>query len=364
MNTSTGNALLSRLGVHLPIVQAPMAGVSSPAMAAAVSNAGGLGSLGLGAMNAERARTAIQQTRALTDKPINVNVFCHTPATPNVVVERAWIEYLAPEFAKLGTKPPEVLREIYTSFVADEAMFRMLLAEKPAVLSFHFGLPAQAWIEELHAAGIYLLAAATNLHEAEQIVEAGIDAVIAQGIEAGGHRGTFNTAERDEGLGTFALVRLIASTMPVPVIAAGGIMDGAGIAAALALGAQAAQLGTAFVSTAESLADTAYRDALLSGKPIRTAFTKSISGRNARGIINRLITLGEAPNCPATPDYPVTYDAGKALHAAAAAKGSSEYAAQWAGQAAQLSRGIPAAQLVEALATELDDVAHNLRDRW
>lgn len=361
MSVSIRNPLLSRLGIALPIIQAPMAGVSTPAMAAAVSNAGGLGSLGVGATNADGARKVIRDTRALTDRPFNINLFCHPPAVADGAREQAWLEYLAADFARWGAEPPTQLSEIYRSFAVDEAMLAMLLEEKPAVVSLHFGLPRREWIDRLRAAGIYVMASATNLDEARRIAEAGVDAIVAQGVEAGGHRGMFDTSAADEGLGTMALVRLIVRHTTLPVIAAGGIMDGAGIAAALALGAQAAQLGTAFVPTTESAADAAYRNALLSGLPFRTAFTSAISGRPARGIHNRLMALGEALDHPPVPDYPIAYDAGKALHAAAKAKGSADYAAQWAGQAAPLSRGMAAADLVTLLASELGDTLRALR---
>lgn len=352
-NAARANPLLSLLDISTPIIQAPMAGVSTPAMAAAVSEAGALGSLGVGAMDADGARKAIRETRALTARPFNINLFCHAPAEADATREAAWLRYLAPQFAEYGATPPDSLREIYKSFVADEAMFRMLLEEKPAVVSFHFGLPAQEKIDALRAAGIVLLASATSLQEARRIEAAGIDAIVAQGIEAGGHRGMFDPAADDEGLGTLALVRVLVQGTKLPVIAAGGIMDGAGIAAALALGAQAAQLGTAFVACDESSADAAYRSALLAPDTRPTTLTRAISGRAARGFTNRFTALGVAPGAPAIPDYPITYDAGKALHAAAKAKGVSEYAAQWAGQAVPLARSLPAGALVAELNAEL-----------
>jgi len=344
---------MARLGLTTPIIQAPMAGTSTPAMAAAVSEAGGLGSIGVGAMNAAGARKAIHETRALTGKPFNVNLFCHIPATADAAREKTWLDYLAPEFAQFDAAAPASLREIYTSFVADEAMFEMLLEEKPAVVSFHFGLPAQDKIDALRAAGIVLLASATSLQEARLIEAAGIDAIVAQGIEAGGHRGIFDPDGYDEGLGTLALVRVLVERTGLPVIAAGGIMDGAGVAAALALGAEAAQLGTAFVASAESAADAAYRAALAASHKRPTTLTRAISGRAARGFTNRLTELGIAPEAPALPDYPIAYDAGKALNGVAKAKGNSEYAAQWAGQAVPLARSLPAGELVAQLTTEL-----------
>jgi nitronate monooxygenase len=282
------------------------------------------------------------------------------PAQADPAREARWLAYLAPLFAEFGATPPAALSEIYTSFVEDDAMLAMLLAERPAVVSFHFGLPDAGRIAALRAAGIVLLASATHPEEAARSAAAGLDAVIAQGTEAGGHRGCFDATPHDEGLGTLALVRLLVRARTLPVIAAGGIMDGAGVAAALALGAQAAQLGTAFVACPESAADQAYRAALL-GEPGRhTVMTKTISGRAARGIANRLTALDDDPQRPPWPDYPIAYDAGKALHAAAKARGNFEFAAQWAGQAAHLSRALPAAELVATLKRETAEAVASL----
>ena len=356
MTHQTDNrALLRLLGIDKPIVQAPMAGVSTPALAAAVSNAGGLGSLGVGAMNAAGARKVIVETRALTAKPFNINVFCHRPATADADVERQWLSWLAPQFAQYGATPPAALSEIYTSFVADPAMLEVFLEEKPAIVSFHFGLPSAEAIAELKKAGIKLLAAVTNLQEAAQVAAAGVDAIVAQGIEAGGHRGVFDPEATDDRLGTFALTRLLVREFDLPVIAAGGIMDGAGIAAALALGAQAAQLGTAFVACPETSIDDGYRRTILSEAARRTTFTAAISGRVARSMVNRFTELGSGQQAPQPPAYPIAYDAGKALHAAAKAKGEFGYGAQWAGQAAALTRALPAAELFAQLEREMKE---------
>jgi nitronate monooxygenase len=347
------NALTSLLGIDKPIIQAPMAGVSTPALAAAVSNAGGLGSLGVGAMNAQGARKVIRETRELTSKPFNINVFCHAPASADAAIEKAWTEWLAPIFAQYGATPPAKLSEIYTSFVVDKAMLDVFIDEKPAIVSFHFGLPSKEYIDALRGVGIKLIASATNVREAEQLVAADMDAIVAQGIEAGGHRGIFDPQADDDNLGTFALTRLLASKFDVPVIAAGGIMDGAGIAAALALGAQAAQLGTAFVPCLETSIDEGYRRAILGDAANHTTFTAAISGRSARGLVNKFTELGRGAEAPAIPAYPITYDAGKSLHAAAKAKGEFGYGAQWAGQAAALVRELPAAELMARLEAEL-----------
>jgi nitronate monooxygenase len=348
------DALLRKLGIDLPIIQAPMASVSTPEMAAAVSNAGGLGSLGAGAADADATRQMIAAVRAKTGRPFQVNVFCNKPAVADAAREAAWLARLGPEFARYGAKPPTRLTEIYRSFLTDDAKLAVLLAERPPIVSFHFGLPARERIEALRAAGIVLLATATNLREGKALAAAGIDAVVAQGYEAGGHRGVFDPDGEDERLGTVALTRLLASKLDVPVIAAGGIMDGAGIAAALTLGAAAAQLGTAFVACPESSADAGYRAALLGPAAEHTVLTAAISGRPARCLANRLTALGEGVGREAIPSYPIAYDAAKALHAAAKSAGEFGYGAQWAGQGAPLARVLPAAELVARLRGELE----------
>jgi nitronate monooxygenase len=201
---SNTSELLRLLGIRFPIVQAPMAGVSTPALASAVSNAGGLGSLGLGASNTKAAYDAIRATKALTDQPFNVNVFCHQPANRDPARDKAWLDFLQPRFAEFGASPPKSLTEIYRSFVDDEDMFQLLLEERPAAVSFHFGLPNTAWISQLQKAGIVTLACATHIDEAIRIEEAGVDVVVAQGTEAGGHRGVFDP-NLDEQIGTLPL---------------------------------------------------------------------------------------------------------------------------------------------------------------
>jgi len=330
-----------------------MAGVSTPAMAAAAANAGVLGSMGIGASNVEAAGKLIRAARELTRRALNINVFCHRPATANSRVEAAWIERLRPHFTRLGATPPPHLGEIYTSFVNDDAMLELLVACRPEVVSFHFGLPSAERMEALRKAGSVLMASVTSLEEANFVVAAGVDAVIAQGYEAGGHRGVFDPSARDDRLGTFALTRLLAHKLEVPVIAAGGIMDGAGVAAALKLGAVAAQLGTAFVACPESSADEGYRKALQSDAALHTVMTAAISGRLARCLVNQFTALGEVVLPDEIPAYPIAYDAGKALHAAAKAKAEFGYGAQWAGQGAPLARALPTAQLVDVLGEEL-----------
>jgi nitronate monooxygenase len=350
---SVSAALMARLGISLPIIQAPMAGVSTPAMAAAVSEAGGLGSVGVGATDAAGLCSMVAAIRERSNRPFNVNLFTHRPAVRDAAVEAAWIERLRPEFAAYGTEPPKALGEIYKSFAEDEEMMAALLEVRPGIVSFHFGVPAPARIRALHSAGITLLGSATSLSEARQLASAGIDAIVAQGYEAGGHRGVFDPDAPDDRLGTMALTRLLVQSLPVPVIAAGGIMDGAGIAAVLKLGAAAAQLGTAFIASPESSADAGYRAALLSEAAQHTVITRAISGRPARSLSNRFTALGATIPPNEIPAYPVTYDAGKALNAAAKAAGEAGFGAQWAGQGAPLARALPAAELVATLAAEL-----------
>lgn len=353
MATHDKSLLLDLLGIRVPVIQAPMAGVSPPALAAAVSESGGLGSLGFGAMNAIEARNAIQQFRALSAGPLNANVFVHRPAQVDRAKEAAWLARLRPEFERWGTSAPEALQEPYRSFLIDDDMLTMFVEEKPKVVSFHFGLPHRRQIDALHDAGIVLLATATNVAEAAAIEAAGIDAIVAQGYEAGGHRGMFDPDIEDSRLGTLALTRLLARTTSVPVIAAGGIMDGAGIAAALALGAGAAQLGTAFVGTDESLADAGYRERLFSDAAHHTTMTRVISGRPARSLASDFTQWGAGVPDDSVPDYPIAYDAGKALNRVGKAAGKTGYGAHWAGQGAPLARALPARALMQALEAEL-----------
>ncbi|WP_226647953.1 NAD(P)H-dependent flavin oxidoreductase [Microbulbifer variabilis] len=345
-------SILQTLGISHPIFQAPMAGVSTPELAAAVSNAGGLGAIGLGPYSPQKVAEIIQQTRELTEHPFNVNVFCHQPAVADPQREAAWLNHLAPYFSELDATPPQALHEPYPSFIGNNELLEVLLQEKPAVVSFHFGLPEQGAISALKDSGIILIATATTPEEAKLAEDAGMDALIAQGIEAGGHRGVFDP-EEDREIGTLALVRLLCSQSNLPIIAAGGIMDGAGIHAALSLGASAVQMGTAFILCPESAADDNFRAALKSERAHHTAITANISGRPARGIANRFYRDLNR-NAPARPDYPICYSAGKALANASAAAGSDSFAVQWAGQGAPLCRALPATELITTLAAELE----------
>ncbi len=338
--------LTQLLNLSLPLIQAPMAGVSTPQLAAAVSNAGGLGSLAVGAMDAASAHDAVTETMTLTARPICVNVFVHQPPRRDAQIEARWLAALTPLFARFDAQPPTQLREIYRSFLDDAAMLEMLLATRPAAVSFHFGLPQAEKIAALKANGTILLASATSLAEAQLVAVAGIDVIVAQGVEAGGHFGAF-TADASGGLPMMTLLPQIVRAVDVPVVAAGGIADGSAIAAVLALGAAGAQLGTAFIGCPETLANAEYRSRLRSVDAL-TKVTRALSGRPARGIDNALFAaLGELT--VQIPDYPLAYDATKALVAAA---GESDFSVMLAGTALASGRELPAADLVAVLAEE------------
>lgn len=353
MSSPATRRLLDLLGIDLPVIQAPMAGVSPPAMAASVSQAGALGSIGVGAVDAAAARGMIHAVRARTQRPFNVNVFAHRPAVVDPAREAAWIERFRPAFARFHAEPPLQLREIYQSFQVDDAMLAVLVDERPHVVSFHFGLPDAPRMRMLQAAGIVLVASVTSLAEARAAQAAGVAAVVAQGYEAGGHRGVFDPDTPDERLATAPLVRLLAGEIALPIIAAGGLMTGSDIAGALRMGAAAAQLGTAFVATDESLADEGYRAALFSDAARHTVMTRAISGRPARSLASRFTDLTADIPDGEVPHYPVAYDLGKALHAAARAKGAHGYGAYWAGMGAPRARAMSAAALVRKLADEI-----------
>jgi nitronate monooxygenase len=348
------NAFCERLALTYPLIQAPMAGVSTPALALAVSRAGALGSLATGATPAASAvGQQLAELQAATDKPFNVNVFCHRPAPPNADRDAQWLTYLRPFFEELDSEPPASLTEVYPSFLLNDALLNVLVTARPKVVSFHFGLPTAAQTRALRQAGVLLLACVTSLAEGQAAVALGVDALVAQGIEAGGHRGVFDTTTIDTRLPALTLTRQLAQALPLPIITAGGLMTGADIAAALRAGAAAAQLGTAFIACPESGASIAYRTALLQQPPLPTAMTEVISGRPARGLVNRFMRDVDQPGRPAVAAYSRAYVAGKALVAAAQQAGEPGFAVQWAGTGVGRARALPAAELVHLLADEL-----------
>lgn len=348
------NSFCAQLGLTHPIIQAPMAGVSTVALAAAVSEAGALGSFATGAIpEAQIVARQLAELRAATARPFNVNVFCHQPAPPNPAHDARWLAYLQPFFAELHSTPPPTLDELYPSFLVNDALLAVLVQARPRVVSFHFGLPTAPQLAALRQAGSLLLACVTSPAEARAAEAAGVDMLLAQGIEAGGHRGTFNP-EIEPAIPTLDLTRLLARTSKLPIVAAGGLMTGADIAAALRAGAVAAQLGTAFVACPESAASVPYRAALLHQPPLPTALTSVISGRPARGFLNRFMLDVDQPGRPPVAAYSRAYAAGKALVAAAQQAYEPGFAVQWAGTGTGRARALPAAELVRALAAELE----------
>ena len=349
--------LLDLIGIDLPIIQAPMAGANGSAMAIAVSEAGGLGSLPCAMLDAAKARAEIGVIRQQTAKPVNVNFFCHKPAAPDPDRDAAWKRYLAAYYEELGldasASAPAVSRAPF-----DEAMCEIVEDLKPEVVSFHFGLPEKPLLGRVKAAGCRVLGSATTVEEARWLEDNGCDAVIAQGCEAGGHRGMFLTGDIATQAGTFALVPQVVDAVKVPVIAAGGIADGRGVAAAFALGAAGAQIGTAYLFTPESLISDLHRTALGAARDDGTALTNLFSGRPARGLMNRIMReIG--PMSDLAPAFPTAGGALAPLKAAAEARGASDFTSLWSGQAAGLCHGTGAGDLTRRLA---EDAARRLRE--
>lgn len=342
--------LLQQLEIKHPIFLAPMAGVSTPQLAAEVSNQGGLGSLGLGANTAQIAREQILKTQELTENSFQVNFFCHQTEQLNPQTSAQWIEYLRPQFEKFGEQPPQNLKCIYPSFLDNDDFLNVVLETKPKAASFHFGIPHPHQIQALKDAGIITMVSATNLVEAQAIEAAGIDIIIAQGIEAGGHRGIFNKTF-DAAIKTSDLVQLIVKHCKLPVVAAGGIMNGAQARYMLSLGAAAVQLGTAFVQCRSSNASVEYRKALFN-EPV-TQISASLSGRPARGLLNHWHTQIDLPNRPPQPEYPYAYDLAKQLNAIASKHQDYGYGAFWAGSNVSQIRELDAADLINQLVVEI-----------
>jgi nitronate monooxygenase len=338
------------LGIAYPIIQAPMALVATAPLVAAVSGAGGLGSLGTSVMNAAQVAAQVERVRASTRAPFGLNFFVHRPPRSDDTVFAHMRQRLEPYRVELGL-PEFSVPVVPPPF--DDAMLERVLALAPPVVSFHFGLPSQRALDALRALRVPILASATNVDEARALESAGVDAIIAQGSEAGGHRGSFDPDSTHGEIGTLALVPQIVDAVSLPVIAAGGIADGRGIAAALMLGAQAVQIGTAFLACPETELDPVYRRALLEPRSAHTRVTRLLSGRPARAIVNRYLEeLRDEERH--TPDFPLQRIFSAQLAQAAAAKGSPEFSALWAGQAARLARPLPAAELVQLLVQETE----------
>ena len=343
--------LLERFGIELPILQAPMAGPYLHEMAAAVSAAGGLGALPCALLGPEALRRELSQLRAATDRPINLNFFCHRNPAPDPAREAAWRERLRPYYLELGLDPdapvPGAGRQPF-----DAAACALVEEFRPEVVSFHFGLPEPALLARVRASGAQVIASATTVAEARWLEARGVDAVIAQGFEAGGHRGMFLTEEIHSQVGLFALLPQVVDAVRVPVIAAGGIADARGIVAAFALGAAAVQIGTAYLHTAEARLPAPHRAALESAAAETTALTNLFTGRPARGIVNRLMR-DVGPMSELAPAFPTAGGALAPLRAASEPQGSGDFMSLWAGQAAPLApRGLGAGALTRQLAEQ------------
>jgi nitronate monooxygenase len=344
-------SLQKLLGIELPLIQAPMAGVQGSALAAAVSNAGALGSLPCAMFTVDGVRSELAALKAQTSRPINVNFFVHTPPAASEEREAAWRAALAAYYREFGidaaTIPAGAGRSPFTAEVA------AALAEfKPAVVSFHFGLPAAELVARVKAWGAKVLSSATTVDEARWLEAHGADAIIAQGLEAGGHRGMFLTGDISTQVGTFALLPQVVSAVKVPVIAAGGIADAKGIAAAMELGAAGVQIGTAYLLCPEATTSPVHRAALKSGAARDTALTNLFTGRPARGIVNRIMKeMG--PISSAAPQFPLAGSAIAPLRAKAEASGSGDFSPLWSGQNASGCREVPAAELTRELAAGL-----------
>jgi len=337
-------------GIEHPILLAPMAGSTTPALVAAVSNAGALGGHGCGVMAPDKVREDIAAIRAATNRGFQVNFFCHDLPDPEGDAGPAMRAALAGYYKEAGLGDLPSITNPWPRF--DEEVLEIVLDARPAVVSFHFGLPDEAAVARIKDAGMRVLSSATTVDEAVELERRGVDAVIAQGFEAGGHRGTFLGRVDSGTVGTMALVPQVADAVDVPVIAAGGIADGRGIAAAFMLGASAVQIGTAFLTSPEAATSDLHRAELLSERARRTTVTHSVSGRPARGMRNRLLDETETIQDEAAP-FPMQASLTGPLRGA----GNPEFMALWAGQAAPLNRAMPAADLVQVL---VDETAHAL----
>jgi nitronate monooxygenase len=357
--TPLPHRLARLLGTQWPIIQAPMAGVQGSALAVAVCNAGGLGSLPCAMLSLETLRSELLAITTQTTKPYNVNFFCHTPSAPDATKEAAWRDALAPYYVQHGldasTVPAGSGRSPFTHEAAD-----VLEAFKPAVVSFHFGLPPPELLARVKAWGALVLSSATTVAEACWLEANGADVVIAQGLEAGGHRAIF-LPEHLTGdwafdlttqQGTYSLLPQIVAAVSCPVVAAGGIADAAGVRAAMALGAAGVQVGTAYLLCPEATTSAVHRAALQSDAAQHTALTTLFTGRPARGMVNRVMReLG--PLSPFAPAFPTATTAIAPLRAAAERQGLGDFSPLWSGQNALGCKPEAAAQLTEALAQGL-----------
>lgn len=350
MSTWQDRRILDLLGIELPILQAPMAGATGSAMAIAVGNAGGLGALPCAMLSSEQLRGEIEAFRAACHGPLNLNFFCHQPPAPDPEQDARWKQALKPFYEEVGADF-EAPTPVSNRAPFDEQSCKLVEELRPEVVSFHFGLPAPALLQRVKAAGAKVLSSATTVEEAIWLEQHGCDAIIAMGYEAGGHRGMFLSNDITSQIGTFALVPQIVDAVSLPVIAAGGVADHRGLLAALALGASAVQIGTAYLFCPEAKVSPAHRRALDSAPASDTALTNLFTGRPARGIINRLMReLG--PMSTLAPRFPLAGGALMPLRAITDPQGNSDFSNLWSGQALRLGRPMGAEALTREIAGE------------
>jgi len=342
--------ILDLFGIDIPIIQAPMAGPVLSEMVIAVSEAGGLGSLPCAMLNADQLRAELTAIRQHTSHPFNVNFFCHHPPDPDQSRETAWRQRLARYYSELGIDPqapiPSSSRTPFDRDICD-----LTIEFKPPVVSFHFGLPSKDLLSRVKASGAKILSSATTVNEARWLEAEGCDAIIAQGYEAGGHRGMFLDGNISTQVGTIALVPQVVDAVKVPVVAAGGIADARGILAALALGASAVQIGTAYLFCPEAKISPIHRRALKNAKDSETVLTNVFTGRPARGILNRILRE-VGPMSDLAPEFPLAAGALAPLRSRAEAAGSDDFTPLWSGQAASLAKELPAGELTKKLAAD------------
>lgn len=350
--------ILQLLGIEHPFLLSPMAGAMDWELGAAFAEAGGLGAIPCAMLNADTAREHVRKFRELSNKPFMLGFFSHKPPQPDNQREAAWRDRLAPYYRELGLDPNRSIPSPQRAAFNDE-LCDLVVEVKPKVASFHFGLPEPRLLKRVKQADCVVLCSATTVAEARHLEANGADIIIAQGVEAGGHRGMFLTDDIATQAGTFALVPLIVDAVKVPVVAAGGIMDGRGIAAAFALGAAGVQLGTAFLHCPESKVSKPHRAALKTALPEDTALTNVMTGKPARGIRNRVMRE-QGPISDDLPQFPLPANALAPLRAKAEAEGSGDFSPLWSGAATSLGRAMPAGDLVGLLVSETQERMRSL----
>ena len=344
-------SLMDLLKLDIPIIQAPMAGSDSVALARGVSSTGALGSLACALLSPGQVREAIRALREGMTRPFNLNFFCHPMEVPSPAATKEWKSFLRPHYERLGLDIERVT-ETRLRLPFNDEMCEVVEDVKPEVVSFHFGLPNRDLMVRLKKQGIKILSSATSVREAKWLESRGCDAVIAQGLEAGGHRGMFLETNIATQLGLFALLPQVRDAVSVPVIATGGISDPRGIVAALALGASGVQLGTAYLFCPEANVSPLYRRALEQAEDHETALTNLFSGRPARGIFNRYLQES-GPMSDAAPAFPYAATLVAPLRTHSERAGSLDYMQLWSGQAARLAKSMPADQLTRTLAADV-----------